>query len=715
MTFTFPPKEQVIADFAARLACKSSVNDELYQIQSVQPRYSPCRKDPESLQPILISEMKPGKHHRGRKLLIRACTTPGRVSAAVATVVEDEKDTAVPLFLFNGHPESVQPVDQQIPDGSLCLIKEPFFKANKKKGVYCIRVDHITDIVFLSATDSQLPSCWRVPFISECSQEVRQLGNTFAKKGIWQAALYMYKEALRVATCSEDEQLANLNCALANLRLDAFEDALANAKKALEKDAENLKGLFRAAMAYYGLHNFDSCRDSLLALLAIYPDEPSGWSELKRVEARLLEQATGRYSFASMHNQLKTAPLIDCATYQGPIEVRNSPGRGRGLFLTEAVSVGDLLLCEKAFTYAYGLEKPQASDNVLVMSLDNPRPSNYCQTILSTQIQHRIRINPCSSRSILDLYSGTERTEPEPFAPGTGPAVDAFLVRDIVQFNSTTCPATSMDLMSVANPMYMAGLAYANKSFPGAGIWVKASYLNHSCLANCYCSFIGDMLIVRAAQDIPAGAELTIAYHAPRHFETYEGAQAPLADWQFNCRCALCARRLRTAAQVARKEHTFIRDIRKVFNLAPGEDLALLSAGCRTIDEQFWRAGGPKAFPCVEMCTTLFLQATCSMVVSGPASERIPVILAALRCNGFEIVDADSEFRVTKWGIVQNLMPTMIWVLYVNCKFAAPSYCPSVERLFRTVHTIMFGEDESFAEVFDKLLASPICKVATRI
>ncbi len=46
------------------------------------------------------------------------------------------------------------------------------------------------------------------------------------------------------------------------------------------------------------------------------------------------------------------ALAVDCATYSGPVEVRESlPGRGRGLFTTRKVTAGELL-CEKAFEYA---------------------------------------------------------------------------------------------------------------------------------------------------------------------------------------------------------------------------------------------------------------------------------------------------------------------------------------------------------------------------
>lgn len=79
---------------------------------------------------------------------------------------------------------------------------------------------------------------------------------------------------------------------------------------------------------------------------------------MERAEARLHEEKTGDYDFRRMYKKAEqTPPLIDCATFSAPIEVRGSPGKGTGLFTTVPVSAGDLLLCEKAFGYCYAEEQ----------------------------------------------------------------------------------------------------------------------------------------------------------------------------------------------------------------------------------------------------------------------------------------------------------------------------------------------------------------------
>lgn len=45
-----------------------------------------------------------------------------------------------------------------------------------------------------------------------------------------------------------------------------------------------------------------------------------------------------------------------------------------------------------------------------------------------------------------------------------------------------------------------------------SGLWPNCAMLNHSCVPNCCYGFLGNLLIVRTAQDIGADEELTISY-----------------------------------------------------------------------------------------------------------------------------------------------------------------------------------------------------------
>lgn len=67
-----------------------------------------------------------------------------------------------------------------------------------------------------------------------------------------------------------------------------------------------------------------------------------------------MEQKSGVYNFKELQANAKKLrpPHLDHATYIGPVEIRQTESKGRGLFVTKAVKAGELLLCEKAFTHA---------------------------------------------------------------------------------------------------------------------------------------------------------------------------------------------------------------------------------------------------------------------------------------------------------------------------------------------------------------------------
>lgn len=75
-----------------------------------------------------------------------------------------------------------------------------------------------------------------------------------------------------------------------------------------------------------------------------------------------------------------------------------------------------------------------------------------------------------------------------------------------------------------------------DKGYRTWGIFINAAYINHSCYSNARRSFIGDMMLVRASRNLPAGTELFFWYAMPNHKLTYEKTQEKLQNWGFKCR-----------------------------------------------------------------------------------------------------------------------------------------------------------------------------------
>ena len=149
--------------------------------------------------------------------------------------------------------------------------------------------------------------------------------------------------------------------------------------------------------------------EKLLVLVRGNPGNTEAWTEIRRVKQRLREEETGTYQFDSMYRQAAaTPPLVDCATYIGPVAVHDSAGRGKGLFTTRQVQAGELLLCEKAFAYCYAGDDSSTgrSNTTVLMNLSTDTMCVGGQANLITQVVQKIYHNPTSAEVFNDLHHG---------------------------------------------------------------------------------------------------------------------------------------------------------------------------------------------------------------------------------------------------------------------------------------------------------------------
>lgn len=134
---------------------------------------------------------------------------------------------------------------------------------------------------------------------------------------------------------------------------------------------------------------------------------------LDRAQIRSQEQKTGLYDFKQLQAKAKKLrpPHLDHASYLGPVEIRQTESRGRGLFVTKAVMAGDLLLCEKAFSHAHAAEgADDGNENSSKISLlINPETNKGfmgAQADLIKLIVQKLYRNPSIAPAFVTLYHG---------------------------------------------------------------------------------------------------------------------------------------------------------------------------------------------------------------------------------------------------------------------------------------------------------------------
>lgn len=169
------------------------------------------------------------------------------------------------------------------------------------------------------------------------------------------------------------------------------------------------KGIYRAARSLYELRRFKECRESLTLLLDNYPNNTEAKIQLLRTEKRLSEQENGEYDFQAMYKAAtKTPPYLDNATHSGPVIIKDSKSHGRGLFTTTAVVAGELLLCEKAFSYCFasGEESVGSSKISMLINTQTNRMTMGTQAGLITATAQKMLQNPSLAPSFTTLHHG---------------------------------------------------------------------------------------------------------------------------------------------------------------------------------------------------------------------------------------------------------------------------------------------------------------------
>ena len=144
--------------------------------------YPPSVAPLQELKQLYLNDLRPNTHHRGGYLLLRAITPPLR-KASVDSILEDEVGDAV-LFQLYQQDEDIQPAVEVIPEGRVCIVKEPWYKT-MTDGKHVLRADHLSDIMWLTKADGRMPLKWR-PQTNKNNKTATQLkdkGNDALKMG----------------------------------------------------------------------------------------------------------------------------------------------------------------------------------------------------------------------------------------------------------------------------------------------------------------------------------------------------------------------------------------------------------------------------------------------------------------------------------------------------------------------------------------------------
>ncbi|KAK4553115.1 hypothetical protein LTR86_009842 [Recurvomyces mirabilis] len=481
--------------------------------------YLPCTIALDNLRPMKISELKRETHHRGRSLMLRQMGEHSRGLIHVTAVVRDVQGSLESLVFHTA--DISRPERDIMPSNAVMIIKEPFYTIHGSLQDVLF-IDHPSDLVYLPLTDARVPLFHLSPEEADWKEQRTALqwkkaGNAALKAGRHADAATWYSCGLLVVDTSDLGLKKTLyrNRAQANLMLKHFDAAEADALAALQgegeacKDVES-KAYFRAGRAAYSLRQFARAKQHIDCMLALTPSDREGLCLLQLLHARLNEQNTGLYDFAAFTNRIRAgASRLDVADFTKRTEIKNSPGRGRGLFATVDLEPGSLVLCEKGPCISLGSDGDyfQGADFSISDGFMGFGAGRMWKNAVST-----LQRNPSKIPAFTDLVGKHPGVGNELITVDGTAIVDVFQIHDIVRRNAYVCGTPSLAQADTK-------LGFVGSNPMNAGIWIHGSYINHSCLPNTNRTTVGDVMLHRASRYIAKGEEITTAYDNEQDME----------------------------------------------------------------------------------------------------------------------------------------------------------------------------------------------------
>lgn len=523
--------------------------------------YSPCDVPLAGLVPINLRELTLETHHRGRVLIVKSFCEPVK-AAYIMSAVEDELGDVDRLAVHNLLPTAE--ANTVLPQGAIVAIKEPYYKFVTTQGVTMVYVDHPTDLVLLKPGNGIIPRGLdtRPMEMSRSALRLKEEGNAKFVNRNFQAAAEIYSDALGACGLSESDDALrrdlHRNRAAANLRLGRYDpvikDALDSMVPAEDKSeaakGANIKALHRAGKAAYAIQDFAQAKQHFGLALELDGSHKESRDEFSRTMKRISEQENGDYDFSMMSKSVTMQHyLLDHASFLRRVKVASTESRGRGLFTTAALKPGEVVFVEKAFQFSHANGK--SSDLPVLLNLNTGRISSGTLSQRFYNLVNKVLWNPTFANQYNELFDGGKfGGETECKVVDGKVAVDIFRVQAIAELNGFECPrAKAIEKREVEA-----------KDQESSGIWLQASYMNHSCLPNVHGVYMGDMMIVRAVRDIPAGGEIFTRYADPSL--PFAQRQKQLKDkYRFECDCDLCRAEAKVPKAIVEKRARIRKEI----------------------------------------------------------------------------------------------------------------------------------------------------------
>ncbi|GLJ25762.1 hypothetical protein SUGI_0493220 [Cryptomeria japonica] len=231
---------------------------------------------------------------------------------------------------------------------------------------------------------------------------------------------------------------------------------------------------------------------------------------------------------------LGVQPPPEIEEFIGDVEINKiNKIRGRGLFATKDISVGELLLVSNAAVIVNRVLKP------LKIHIQSHEIKGSLQEDLVHAVLDAAKKSRKLSQQLYELDDGSLQVR------SSLPAIDLFHtncqertvvlvefmeqgIRDIVSRNS----------FGVEYRKFMEERPEDAEMLGFSGLWLLPSFINHSCLPNATRLHVGKTMFLHAAKPIKKREEITISYFDALLPQSRR--EKICGSWGFECKCRRC-------------------------------------------------------------------------------------------------------------------------------------------------------------------------------
>ncbi|XP_057844754.2 uncharacterized protein LOC131054295 [Cryptomeria japonica] len=489
----------------------------------------------DELVPVSLRDLKIGNRNEGVVLFGEFCVEPLKIGRIYTLLEEAGTGKAVALCIAFPYQYFAR---NNFPQGTKIVLKEPMLVQGESDLVFI----HVENPLCIQIVQS-LPDPKDINFTAgkEKIKKWMAFGHMAYRAGEWENCIRNYSKCVACLSQGMKVDASTVNVmyterCVAYFELHRYEEAVQDADKVEPSESIEVQFKIRSLLS---VGRYKDAFSFLQRSCALFPEKKQIFTTAYRRWSAVCFDI-GKAIIGS--DAGSSSALKPDGDFIGPVEIRmTSNGCGRGLFATEKIEEGEVLLISKALA----ISQKCREQNELLQNVKDKLKScgektrqiffSHCSKDLSCLI-------PCMSDFITE--SAGEYIFPTESNEEITTACERYEMLSDNDKDQAILHILNRIALDDSSPSAMQQIFKQPVVFNPVptrlyyGAWLLPSFINHSCAPNAARINLGDIMRIHAATDISAGEEICIPYF--NVLFPYPCRQEACESFGFRCLCERC-------------------------------------------------------------------------------------------------------------------------------------------------------------------------------